>query len=112
MSCFILEISGALALFTRPEFKVERMSYEVITPSAARAIFEALKNQVKVLQNRTEDKKLKKWMDSQEVLITLNISIRTLQTYRDTGKLPYSQVGQKFFYKPEDVEKLVLMSNQ
>ncbi len=42
MSCFILEISGALALFTRPEFKVERMSYEVITPSACRAIFEAI----------------------------------------------------------------------
>ncbi len=42
MSCFVLEISGALALFTRPEFKVERMSYEVITPSAARAIFEAV----------------------------------------------------------------------
>ncbi|MFR9542606.1 MAG: type I-C CRISPR-associated protein Cas5c [Rikenellaceae bacterium] len=42
MSCFVLEISGALALFTRPEFKVERMSYEVITPSACRAIFEAV----------------------------------------------------------------------
>ncbi len=37
-----LEISGKLALFTRPEFKVERLSYEVITPSAARAIFEAI----------------------------------------------------------------------
>ncbi len=42
MNSFVLEISGALALFTRPEFKVERLSYEVITPSAARAIFEAV----------------------------------------------------------------------
>ena len=42
VSCFVLEVSGALACFTRPEFKVERMSYEVITPSAARAIFEAI----------------------------------------------------------------------
>ncbi len=42
MSSFVLEISGAFALFTRPEFKVERMSYEVITPSACRAIFEAI----------------------------------------------------------------------
>ncbi|MFI3293884.1 MAG: type I-C CRISPR-associated protein Cas5c [Rikenellaceae bacterium] len=37
-----LEIAGSLACFTRPEFKVERMSYEVITPSACRAIFEAV----------------------------------------------------------------------
>ncbi len=42
MNSFVLEISGALALFTRPEFKVERVSYEVITPSACRAIFEAI----------------------------------------------------------------------
>lgn len=31
-----------MACFTRPELKVERVSYDVITPSAARAIFEAI----------------------------------------------------------------------
>lgn len=31
-----------MACFTRPEFKVERVSYDIITPSAARAIFEAI----------------------------------------------------------------------
>lgn len=33
---------GDYACFTRPELKVERVSYDVITPSAARAIFEAI----------------------------------------------------------------------
>lgn len=33
---------GDWACFTRPELKVERVSYDVITPSAARAIFEAI----------------------------------------------------------------------
>jgi CRISPR-associated protein Cas5d len=33
---------GALACFTRPELKVERMSYPVITPSAARGLIEAV----------------------------------------------------------------------
>ncbi len=42
MDRFILEVDAPFACFTRPEFKVERMSYEVITPSAARAIFEAI----------------------------------------------------------------------
>lgn len=37
-----LEVWGDYACFTRPEMKVERVSYEVITPSAARAIFEAI----------------------------------------------------------------------
>lgn len=39
---FGLEVWGEMACFTRPELKVERVSYEVITPSAARAIFEAI----------------------------------------------------------------------
>lgn len=39
---YCLEVSGDFACFTRPEMKVERVSYDVITPSAARAIFEAI----------------------------------------------------------------------
>ena len=42
MNRYCLEISGDLACFTRPEMKVERVSYDVITPSAARAVFEAI----------------------------------------------------------------------
>jgi len=42
MKSFCLEVSGAFACFTRPEMKVERVSYDVITPSSARAIFEAV----------------------------------------------------------------------
>lgn len=39
---YCLEISGDFACFTRPEMKVERVSYDVITPSAARAVFESI----------------------------------------------------------------------
>ena len=39
---YCLEVWGDFACFTRPELKVERVSYDVITPSAARAIFEAV----------------------------------------------------------------------
>lgn len=37
-----LYIEGDYALFTRPEMKAERVSYDVITPSAARGILEAI----------------------------------------------------------------------
>lgn len=42
MQGFVLEVTGDYACFTRPEMKVERVSYDVITPSAARAVFEAI----------------------------------------------------------------------
>lgn len=37
-----LKIWGEYACFTRPEMKVERVSYDVMTPSAARGILEAI----------------------------------------------------------------------
>ncbi len=37
-----LRAKGPLAIFTRPELKTERVSYEVPTPSAVRGIFEAI----------------------------------------------------------------------
>lgn len=37
-----LRVWGDYALFTRPEMKVERVSYDVMTPSAARGIIEAI----------------------------------------------------------------------
>jgi len=42
MKTHCLEVTGDFACFTRPEMKVERVSYDVITPSAARAVFEAI----------------------------------------------------------------------
>ena len=39
---FALRVWGDYACFTRPEMKVERVSYDIITPSAARNIYQAI----------------------------------------------------------------------
>lgn len=39
---FCIRVSGQRACFTRPEMHTERVSYDVITPSAARGIIEAV----------------------------------------------------------------------
>lgn len=39
---FKVKVEGEYALFSRPELKVERYSYDVLTPSAARGILEAI----------------------------------------------------------------------
>ncbi len=38
----VIRVCGDYALFTRPEMKVERVSYDAITPSAARGLIEAI----------------------------------------------------------------------
>lgn len=64
----------------------------------------ALEESAETLNRRQEDLGLKKWLDNQEVCEILAISVRTLQTYRDTRLLPYSCIKHKIFYKSEDVE--------
>ena len=48
------------------------------------------------------------WLHNGDVCRLLNISKRTLQHYRDTGILPFTQIGHKCYYKREDVEQLLL----
>lgn len=37
----------------------------------------------------------------------LSISKRTIQSYRDNGTMPYSQIGHKCYYKRSDIENLI-----
>ncbi len=48
------------------------------------------------------------WLDTQDVLFTLNISKRTLQHMRDNQQIAYTRIRNKFFYKGSDVEEMLL----
>ena len=67
--------------------------------------FDDFAKQVKVLcgNNRKADN----WLDNKQVCELLKISLRTLQTYRDTGKLPFSQIGRKCYYKATDIQQFI-----
>lgn len=60
---FCLEVWGDYACFTRPEMKVERVSYDVPTPSAVRAVFESVlwKPAIRWQVNKIEVLKPIKW---------------------------------------------------
>ena len=49
----------------------------------------------------------KRWLKNEDVCRLLNIKKRTLQYYRDSGKLAFSRIGNKCYYKVADVEKLI-----
>lgn len=52
-------------------------------------------------------KKTNEWLDHYEVCRKLRISKRTLQTLRDNGTLAYTKIGNRTYYLPEDVERIV-----
>ncbi|MDR1339937.1 MAG: helix-turn-helix domain-containing protein [Prevotellaceae bacterium] len=69
--------------------------------------FEILADKVQVLCRKFGDKKLNEWYDNQDVCLMLRISPRTLQTLRDNGTLPYTQINRKLYYKPQDVHNVI-----
>ncbi|QIK58309.1 helix-turn-helix domain-containing protein [Dysgonomonas sp. HDW5A] len=68
---------------------------------------QTITREIDALKNKHDNKYLGKWMDAQDVCLTLNISPRTLQTYRDEGKIGYTQINRKIYYKSEDVDQFI-----
>ena len=81
---------------------IERRTYEELLTS-----FNSFVTKMKEMASRGTDKGLGNWLDNQDVCQMLNISPRTLQTFRDNGTLAYSQINRKVYYKPEDVESII-----
>ncbi|HEY4656062.1 MAG TPA: type I-C CRISPR-associated protein Cas5c [Cyclobacteriaceae bacterium] len=84
---FCLETQGDFACFTRPEMKVERVSYDVITPSAARAIFEAVlwKPAIKWEISKIEVLKPVRWVNIRRNEVGSIISSRNISTAMNGG---------------------------
>jgi CRISPR-associated protein Cas5d len=82
MTTYCLAVSGDLACFTRPEMKVERVSYDVITPSAARSIFEAIlwKPQIRWRVTKIEVLKPIRWISLRRNEVGAVVSTRNVQT--------------------------------
>ena len=55
----------------------------------------------------THTQEVENWLDSQEMCLLLGFSKRTLQYYRSSGRLAYSQIGSKIYYKSSDVERII-----
>ena len=67
--------------------------------------FKGFSNQVKDLCGDNQDKE--QWLGNEEVCALLQISPRSLQSYRDNGMLSFSQIGRKCYYRLSDVEQLI-----
>ena len=47
------------------------------------------------------------WIDSQDVMQKLHVSVRTLQSWRTNGLLPYSRINNKIYYRKSDILTLL-----
>lgn len=47
------------------------------------------------------------WIENAQLAQALNVSLRTLQSYRERGAIGFSTIGRKIYYKISDVEELL-----
>ena len=65
-------------------------------------IKQALSSIIRDIRIRQEER-LTEWMDNQEACIMMDISPRKLLTLRSTGKIPYSRIDRKIYYRKKDI---------
>jgi len=86
------------------------MEVIAIQKSALEGITKDLKELLELTENATFKYtpifNEEKWLDNQEVCLMINITKRTLQTYKNKGLLPYSKLNRKNYYKLSDVQAL------
>lgn len=87
MRTYCLELSGPYACFTRPEMKVERVSYDVMTPSAARACFEAIlwKPAIRWRVRKIEVLKPIRWINLRRNEVASVVSTRNVEAAMKAG---------------------------
>lgn len=86
---------------------VEKKTFEALLAAA-----ETLVGKVGALCCRCNDKQMQKWLDGEEVCRLLRISPRTLQSLRDNRVIGCTQINRKFYYKPEEIKRLMLIAGQ
>ena len=86
---------------------MEIINVEARTFEAMMTRFESFAERVETLCRANGDKSLKEWLDNQDVCRTFDLSLRTLQTYRDNGTLPFTRIGNKMYYKADDLKRLI-----
>ena len=87
MKAYCLELTGDFACFTRPEMKVERVSYDMMTPSAARACFEAIlwKPAIRWHIRKIEVLKPIRWINLRRNEVASVVSTRNVETAMKNG---------------------------
>ena len=86
---------------------MEIVNIEARTFEAMMTRFENFAARVENWCRENGEKTLKTWLDGEDVCKLLGISPRTLQTFRDSGRIPYTRIEHKMYYRPADVEKLI-----
>ncbi len=88
------------------------MELKIIEGRTLNKVKERIKYLLERSRGLTRYRNREEWLDNQDVCQLLNISLRTLQSYRDRGVIAYSMIGHKCYYKVRDIHLFIEKSKK
>lgn len=86
------------------------MEYIAIESQALKAVTDKIGELMQIverIQAREDQKKQDQWIENTELAQLLQISMKTLQGYRERGTIGYSIIGRKIYYIRSEVATLL-----
>ncbi len=83
------------------------MAIEIVTKENLQQFRIQLLNDIRQLLMSLVAKPAKPWLKNSEVRKLLNISSNTIRRLRISGELPHSRISGIYYYRYEDIEKLM-----
>ena len=86
---------------------------ELITKNNERVVsfFKSIDHMLDGIENMVKNCKPtlggERYLTDKEVSVKLRVSRRTLQDYRNEGRIPYYQLGGKTLYKESDIQRVL-----
>lgn len=104
-----------VSLFQTKMKKMEVISIEARTFEEMKQALSSIIRNIHDQKGKRPEDSLEGWIDNQEACIMMDISPRKLLSLRSTGKIPYSKIDRKIYYRKKDInmymEKLLQKGN-
>ncbi len=84
------------------------MNFNLIPQEQLDLLNEQLHQIKQILLNNRQNSSPNSLMTNKEAVAYLKVTSRTLQKYRDTGQIEFSQIGRKIFYRKEFLDEFIL----
>ncbi len=83
------------------------MQYQAIMRQEDFAQLEQKLNSIEALLENLQQGAAETYLDNEAFMKKMGVSKRTVQTWRDNGIIPFSQIGHKIYYKAKDVDAMI-----
>lgn len=72
--------------------------------------YQAIENKLALIESNIQQMSgfnFSSFIDNEEFIKIMGVSRKTAQTWRDTGRISYSQIGNKIYYTKKDIEQFL-----